>query len=119
MNNCPFCKEPIESSWTYCRNCNKPLITNIDDDLNKRLFSPYNGVSYHSNDFEEEEEDYYDTNIIEDESIDQELTELEDQLTESEKLGKDMGNLLLKKASLFYKKRDFPKALKNLELRIF
>lgn len=117
MNNCPFCKEPIESYWTYCRNCNKPLITDINDDLRKRLFSPYNGVSYHSNDVEEEE-DYYDTNIIDDETIEQELTELEDQLTESEKLGKDMGNLLLKKASLFYKKRDFPKALKNLELAL-
>ncbi len=35
MNNCPFCKEPIESYWTYCRNCNKPLITNINDVVNK------------------------------------------------------------------------------------
>ena len=116
MNNCPFCKEPIESYWTYCRNCNKPLITNIDDDLNKRLFSPYNGISHHSTDLEEE--DHYDINIIDDESIELELTQLEDQLTESEKLGKNMGNLLLRKASLFYKKRDFPKALKNLELAL-
>jgi len=116
MNNCPFCKEPIESYWTYCRNCNKPLITNIDDDLNKRLFSPYNGASHHSTDIEEE--DHYDINIIDDESIELELTQLEDQLTESEKLGKNMGNLLLRKASLFYKKRDFPKALKNLELAL-
>ena len=116
MNNCPFCKEPIESYWTYCRNCNKPLITNLDEELNKRLFSPYNGVSYQSNDFEEE--DYYDINLIDDESIELELTQLEDQLTESEKIGKNMGNLLLRKASLFYKKRDFPKALKNLELAL-
>lgn len=116
MTNCPFCKEPIESYWTYCRNCNKPLITNLDEELNKRLFSPYNGVSYQSNDFEEE--DYYDINLIDDESIELELTQLEDQLTESEKLGKNMGNLLLRKASLFYKKRDFPKALKNLELAL-
>jgi len=117
MNNCPFCKEPIESYWTYCRNCNKPLITNIDDDLSKRLFSPYDGVSYHSNDFEEEE-DHYDINIIDDESIELELTQLEDQLTESEKIGKNMGNLLLRKASLFYKKRDFSNALKTLELSL-
>lgn len=116
MTNCPFCKEPIESYWTYCRNCNKPLITNLDEELNKRLFSPYDGVSYQSNDFEEE--DYYDINLIDDESIELELTQLEDQLTESEKLGKNMGNLLLRKASLFYKKRDFPKALKNLELAL-
>ena len=73
-------------------------------------------ISSHSNDFEEE--DNYDINVIDDESIELELTQLEDQLTESEKLGKNMGNLLLRKASLFYKKRDFPKALKNLELAL-
>ncbi len=118
MNNCPFCKEPIESYWTYCRNCNKPLITNIDEEPNKRLFSPYDGVSYHSNDSEEDEEEYYDINVIDDESIDLELTHLEEQLTESEKLGENMGDLLLRKASLYYKKRDFPKASKNLELAL-
>ncbi|MFW9952060.1 MAG: hypothetical protein ACFFKA_18220, partial [Candidatus Thorarchaeota archaeon] len=118
MNNCPFCKEPIKNYWTYCRNCNKPLITNVTDELNKRLFSLHKEDSYRSIDLEEEEEDYYNINVIDDESIELELTQLEDQLTESEKLGKDMGNLLLKKASLFYKKRDFPKALKNLELAL-
>ncbi|NVM43960.1 MAG: tetratricopeptide repeat protein [Candidatus Lokiarchaeota archaeon] len=116
MNNCPFCKKPIESYWTYCRNCNKPLITNIDEELNNRLFTHYDGISYHSND--SEEEDFFDINVIDDESIELELTQLEEQLTESEKLGKNMGDLLLKKASLFYKKRDFPKALKNLELAL-
>jgi len=117
MNNCPFCREPIESYWTYCRNCNKPLITNIDDEINKRSFSHYDSISSHSNDIEEEE-DYYDINVIDDDSIEYELTELEDQLTESEKIGKNMGNLLLRKASLFYKKRDFPETLKNLELSL-
>ena len=117
MNNCPFCKEPIESYWTYCRNCNKPLITNLDEELNRRSFSPYDGGLHYSNDIEAEE-DHYDINIINDESIEFELSELEDQLAESEKLGKDMGDLLLRKASLFYKKRDFPKALKNLELAL-
>ena len=117
MNNCPFCKEPIKNYWTYCRNCNKPLITNVTDELNKRLFSLHKEDSYRSIDLEEEEE-YYNINVIDDESIELELTQLEDQLTESEKLGKDMGNLLLRKASLFYKKRDFPKALKNLELAL-
>ena len=117
MNNCPFCKEPIESYWAYCRNCNKPLITNLEDEFENRLFSPYESSSDNSYDSEEDGE-YYDVNVIDDESIELELSQLEDQLTESEKLGKNMGNLLLKKASLFYKKRDFPKALKNLELAL-
>lgn len=117
MNNCPFCKEPIESYWTYCRNCNKPLITNVDEELNRRLFSSYDDISQNLNDIEEEDHDY-NINIINDESIELELSELEDQLAESEKLGKNMGALLLRKASLFYKKRDFPKSLKNLELAL-
>ncbi|MFX0074474.1 MAG: tetratricopeptide repeat protein [Candidatus Hermodarchaeota archaeon] len=117
MNNCPFCKEPIESYWTYCRNCNKPLITDISEEFNKRIFSPYDRIPHNYVDFEEED-DYYNIDLINDESIELELRDLEDQLTESEKLGKDMGNLLLRKASLFYKKRDFPKTIKNLELAL-
>ncbi|MHA2287337.1 MAG: tetratricopeptide repeat protein, partial [Promethearchaeota archaeon] len=117
MTNCPFCKEPIESYWTYCRSCNKPLIKNVDDEFEKRVFSPYYGVSENSYD-SEEKEIYYDVNVIDDESIELELSELEEQLSESEKLGKNMGNLLLKKASLFYQKRDFTQSLKNLELSL-
>ena len=62
MQNCPFCKEPIESYWTYCRNCNKPLITNIDDELANRLFSPYDANLDASSDSGKEDE-YYDVNV--------------------------------------------------------
>ena len=117
MIYCPFCKEPIESYWTYCRNCNKPLITDLNEELNKRLFSSHESLSHPSNDAQEEG-NYYDVNVIDDESIEFELAELEEQLTESEKLGRNMGDLLLRKASLFYNKRDFPNALKNLELAL-
>ena len=113
MIYCPFCKKPIERHWTYCRNCNKPLITNLDNELNIR--ASHDESSFYNNSFEE---DYYDINILDDEVIERELNELEDQLAESERLGENMGDLLIKKASLFYKKRDFPNALKNLELAL-
>ena len=116
MKYCPFCKKPIEQYWMYCRNCNKPLITNLDIELNKRVSPSHDEASFYTNNFEEE--DYYDINILDDEVIERELSEVEDQLAESERLGKSMGDLLLKKASLFYKKRDSPNALKNLELAL-
>jgi len=117
MNKCPFCRSPVEISWSYCRNCNKPLISNVDVPYNNRLRPIPDGTSIYANDFEEEEESF-DVNIVDDESIEYELSQLEIQLTNSERLGNNMGNLLLKKASLFYKKRDFSNALKNLELAL-
>ncbi|MHA1239309.1 MAG: tetratricopeptide repeat protein [Promethearchaeota archaeon] len=117
MNKCPFCRSPVEISWSYCRNCNKPLITNVDILYNNRVRPIPDGTSIYANDFVEEEESF-DVNIIDDESIEYELSQLEIQLTDSEKIGKNMGNLLLKKASLFYKKRDLSNALKNLELAL-
>ncbi len=114
MNKCPFCRSPIEISWSYCRNCNKPLITNVDILYNNRVRPIPDGTSIYANDYGEEDE-FFDVNIIDDETIEYELSQLEIQLTDSERIGKNMGDLLLKKASLFYKKRDFPKALKNLE----
>ena len=117
MNKCPFCRSPVEISWSYCHNCNKPLITNIDIQYNNRLRPIPDGASIYANELEEEEE-FFDVNVIDDETIEYELSQLESKLTDSEKLGKNMGNLLLKKASLFYKKRDFSNALKNLELAL-
>ena len=117
MIKCPFCRSPVEIGWSYCRNCNKPLITNVDILYNNRVRPIPDGTSIYANNFGEEEE-FFDVNIIDDESIENELSQIEIQLTDSEKIGKNMGNLLLKKASLFYKKRDFSKALKNLDLAL-
>ena len=117
MNKCPFCKSPIEISWSYCRNCNKPLITDINNLYNNRIRPIPDGTSIYANESEEEEE-FFDVNIVDDEAIEYELSQLENQLTDSERKGKNMGDLLLKKASLFYKKRDYSNALKYLELAL-
>jgi tetratricopeptide (TPR) repeat protein len=114
MLYCPFCKSPIEKFWSYCHNCNKPLISNLEKDLiineeissNESLF------------YDIESQNDYNQYIIEDDKTDQELQEIEKELSHSEKSGKNMGVRLLKKASLFYKKRDFHSTLKNLKLAL-
>ena len=117
MNICPFCRSPIEISWSYCRNCNKPLITDINNIYDNRIRPILDETSIYTNEYREQEENF-DVNIINDDTIEYELIQLENQLAENERMGKNMGNLLLEKASLFYRKRDISNALKNLELAL-
>ena len=117
MNICPFCRSPIEISWSYCRNCNKPLITDINNIYDNRIRPILDETSLYTNEYREQEENF-DVNIISDDTIEYELIQLENQLAENERMGKNMGNLLLEKASLFYRKRDISNALKNLELAL-
>lgn len=117
MNLCPYCKEEIEEDWIYCRHCNKPLITNIDKNFANIISQTPEDYSsiYPESDIED---DQFNISIIEDEEIDNKLREIEGELRNFELFGKSMGTLLLKKASLYYKKRDLDTALKNLELAL-
>ncbi|MFW9772359.1 MAG: tetratricopeptide repeat protein [Promethearchaeota archaeon] len=111
---CPYCKELIESYWLYCHKCGKPLITNLDDFLFDDSSSSYKDKSYFYTDFEQEP----DKNSIEDKEIELKLLEIDNELRQRELQGEIMGKLLLKKASLYYKVRDFSKSLSNLELAL-
>lgn len=118
MKICPYCNTPIEEHWSYCRRCNKPLITNLEDALDRSVRFPYAEPEIYHLDTEEESDVYEDT-IIEDEEIDQKIREIDETLKRNELLGESIpGSLLLEKSSLYYKKRDLPKALKNLELAL-
>lgn len=119
MKTCPYCKKYIEDHWKYCYNCNKPLITNIENDLSRSLEFPYIEPLVYSSDLEELEESYkyYDNSIINDEEIERKIQKVNEKLKEKESMGDPIpGSLLLEKSSLYYKKRDLPSALKNLEL---
>lgn len=118
MKTCPYCENPIEEYWYYCRNCNKPLITNLEDALDRNVRFPYDKQEIYHLDMEEESNVYEDS-IIKDEEIDQKIREIDETLEHKEVLGESIpGSLLLEKSSLYYKKRDLPNALKNLELSL-
>ncbi|UCD01574.1 MAG: tetratricopeptide repeat protein [Promethearchaeota archaeon] len=118
MKTCPYCSTPIEEYWSYCRNCNKPLITNLEDALDRNVRFPYDRQEIYHLDMDEET-NKYEATVIEDEEIDQKIKEIDETLKRNELLGESVpGSLLLEKSSLYYKKRDLPKALKNLELAL-
>ncbi len=118
MKLCPYCKSPIEENWHYCRNCNKPLISNLKDELNRSLRHSYDEIEFFHPDLDDEEEIYEGT-VIKDEEIDQKIQKIEETLESKELLGESIpGSLLLEKSSLYYKKRDLSNALKNLEMAL-
>ncbi|MHA1671411.1 MAG: tetratricopeptide repeat protein [Promethearchaeota archaeon] len=117
MPICQYCKHEIEKDWKYCHHCNKPLITNLDIELNKRIQQSHDESPFYYSEVGSEEENY-DVQSYYDEEIEENLKKIEKELTEKERIGESIGDLLLKKASLFYKKRDFESTLKNLELAL-
>ena len=117
MPYCHYCKREVEMDWKYCHYCNKPLITNVDIELDKRIQQSHDESPFYYSEVTAEEENY-ETQAYYDEEIEDSLEKIEQELAEKEQMGESIGDLLLKKASLFYKKRDFKSTLKNLELAL-
>jgi len=118
MKTCPYCGNSIEPNWSYCRNCNKPLITNLEDALDRNVRFPYDEPEIYHLDLEEDS-DTYDDIVIKDEEIEQKIKKIDETLERKEILGEPIpGSLLLEKSGLYYKKRDLPNASKNLELAL-
>ncbi len=118
MKTCPYCGFPIEEHWSYCRNCNKPLIVNLEDVLDRNVKFPYDEPEIYHLELEDEK-DTFDDIVIKDEEIDKKIKKIDDTLESKEVLGEPIsGTLLLEKSSLYYKKRDLSEALKNLELAL-
>ncbi|MFX0002970.1 MAG: tetratricopeptide repeat protein [Candidatus Hodarchaeota archaeon] len=118
MKTCPYCNNPIQEDWAYCKNCNKPLIVNLEDSLHRNIKFPYDEPKTYHLDVEEENSDY-DTIIIKDEEIDQKIKEIDETLERQEILGESIsGSILLEKSGLYYRKRDLQNASKNLELAL-
>ena len=116
MRYCPYCKQQIKEDWLYCRYCNKPLISTVDIGLSRSIQQKDDDNSLNYVDYEEEHD--FNIDLNDDEELNNELTEIENQLKEKELLGESVGDLLLNKASIYYKYRDLEKAMKTLEITL-
>ncbi len=117
MRLCPYCEREIKDDWLYCRYCNKPLISTVDIGLSRSIQQKTDDDSLDYFDYEEDEKSF-NFNLNDDEELKEQLIEIEDLLKEKEILGEPVGDLLLNKASLYYKQRDLEKSLKNLEMAL-
>ena len=118
MKVCPYCNTTIEEEFPYCPNCNKPLISNLRNIEIGRLRTRNNETELLHPKLEEDDEIYEET-IIKDEQIEREIQKIDEILERKEILGDLIpGSIFLEKSSLYYKIRDLPNALKNLELAV-
>ncbi|MBY8984680.1 MAG: tetratricopeptide repeat protein [Candidatus Lokiarchaeota archaeon] len=118
MKNCPYCNVLIEDEYPYCPNCNKPLLSNLKTVANGRLRTRYDDSEFFLPQLDEEDENYEEI-IIRDKQIERNIKEIDEILERKEILGDPIpGSLFLEKSSLYYKIRDLPNALKNLEFAL-
>ncbi|MHA1987045.1 MAG: tetratricopeptide repeat protein [Promethearchaeota archaeon] len=118
MKFCPYCNTSIEDEFPYCPNCNKPLISNLRNIEIGRLRTRYNETELIQPKLGEDDENY-EVTIIKDERIERELQKIDETLERKQILGDSIpGSIFLEKSSLYYKIRDLPNALKNLELAV-
>lgn len=115
MSYCPYCKNPLQPNWSYCHHCNKPLIVNLQNRFERRAQS----LSHFQHNFEKEIDQRTDSSpspsYRQDEGYLKEIMEIDTTLQEKQDLGAPVGDLLLKKASVFYQNRNLNSALNILE----
>ncbi len=111
--SCPYCGKKVESGWRFCRYCNKPLIASVKFKDSSKINHKFDEIPQEINDLDNSYT-FFEANVIEDEEIDKELSSINKSLDELNYSSEPIGHLLLKKASLYYKKRDFNESLRNL-----
>lgn len=120
MKYCPYCKKTIEDHWSYCHHCDKPLIV----DLERRNYSSINPIYQESskevNQYSpthppsERPPSYYNQGMNSD-SLLNDLREMDGQVEHAESLGIPYGDLILRKASLYYNNQDLSNSLSILK----
>jgi tetratricopeptide (TPR) repeat protein len=131
---CPYCGTEARKGSYMCPNCKKPLLTNLDNEPetrdpyfyeNSKSPSPYRNERDRpfempsSDSFKDPEEkpieEPFDINKVVSGQIDENIREIEQEINNKYDQGIPLGDLFLEKAGLYYKKRDFSKALRDLE----
>ena len=115
--NCPYCGNKIEPDWDYCKDCNKPLIVNLEEKKRRSISQIVDNDVVEQNRYQKEDE-LYEYNIIKDEKIEKKIDDINKILEQKQNLEESIGTLLLEKASLFQKKRDLSTSLKIFELAL-
>jgi tetratricopeptide (TPR) repeat protein len=124
MNFCPYCNAQIKDHWLFCHFCNKPLIADVENQdkpseaLNLNLKHIQDDQSYVYPNFQENINATNLNDVNYNEKIDQELVIMEELISQADLSGESYGDLLLKKAGLYYQKRDFNSSLKVLEIAL-
>ena len=121
MRECPYCRNLLKDHWSYCHFCNKPLLTNLQDQSNitDETFN-YNNREYsydlpYSNSELNNKQSLFEFNLIKEEEIDFEIQKIDNEIDRKVKIGESIGELLLEKASLYNLKKEYSIALETLE----
>jgi tetratricopeptide (TPR) repeat protein len=117
---CPYCGREIKNPSYVCPYCKKPLLTDLEHDQEQQEAFLYENLDSNSP-YEIDSERPFDINKVVDGTLDDKIREIEKKINNKYPQRRSEGNLFLEKAGLYYKKRDFPKALRDLEnaLKIF
>mgnify|MGYP006280847827 CR=1 FL=1 len=131
MFPCPYCRKEIPRGSYVCPHCNKPLLSDFEEQeeeqystrnhnfqesvyRDERSMSPYGEEPYNFS-LEEETEPSFNVDKVKDEKLERELEEVKQKIDEEQTYGGNVGELLLKKASIYYKMRNLPDSLRTLE----
>ncbi|MHA1724469.1 MAG: tetratricopeptide repeat protein [Promethearchaeota archaeon] len=118
MKHCPYCKRLINLDDIYCPYCNKPLITRINR-KNCSFIKEQNALTNESlipDLYWEEKEINF--NLRESVEIDEKIKEIDSLIEKKTNEGESIGELLLEKSSLYYKKRDLETTVKILKFAL-
>ncbi|TXT54155.1 MAG: Tetratricopeptide repeat protein [Promethearchaeota archaeon] len=108
MKTCPFCHNSVSENSPICPHCNKPLIVNLSETPEKiQDFETYH--------LEPKIDETYATDLIQDDSIEREIQEINRELKKRERFGEPIGDLLLQKANYYYQLRDLDNSIKDLQ----
>ncbi len=111
---CPYCGMVIKNPSYICPHCKKPLLVDLDDAQENQEAYFYENLDSTSP-YEIETEKPFDINKVVDGPLDEKIREIEKKIDIQYTKGRPIGDLFLEKAGLYYKKREFSKALSELE----